>query len=122
MSISLLTEQTAELAESTGSLRSGRLTRDARGAHLAGHADEEVHHGVRVLLVNGLGEQGVGARQRRAPPKHLEGQQSVLRSAAWPRPARGLSVLGTRAPPAGPQTQPPQRRAGPGPPPKGTQA
>ena len=81
-------------------------------AHLTGHADEEVHHGVRVLLVNGLGEQGVGAWQRLAAPKHLEMQQSVLRSVAWPRPAPGLPVLGTRAPPTHAHAQPPQRKGG----------
>lgn len=40
--------------------------------HLTSHADEEVHHGVCVLLVNGLGKKGVCSRQRLAPSKHLE--------------------------------------------------
>lgn len=36
---------------------------DIQNPHLAGHADEEVHHGVRVLLIDGLGKKGVRPRQ-----------------------------------------------------------
>lgn len=42
-----------------------------RRPHLTSHPDEEVHHGVRVLLVDGFGKKGVGPGQRLAPPEHL---------------------------------------------------
>jgi hypothetical protein len=40
-------------------------------SYLASHSNEEVHHSVCVLLVNGLGKKRVSSRQGLAPPEHL---------------------------------------------------
>lgn len=60
-------------------------------SYLASYSNEEVHHSVRVLLVNGLGKKRVSSRQGLAPPEHL-GKDHPLK---WQGRPQQASPLGT---------------------------